>query len=342
MKRKRFALIGTGFWSTYQLSGWSEIDGVECVALCNRTASKAENLGKQFGIERIYTNPGEMLDSEELDFVDVAADISVHERISILALERGIPVICQKPFAPDLAAARRMIDASRINGTALLINENWRWQRQIRAFKDAIVTTMGDSLWRARMTFNSSFPVFDNQPFLKELDEFILMDVGTHLLDACRFLFGEISSLMCRTHKIQPGIAGEDAATLLMTTKSGATVSVEISYASRWSGECFPQTLCIAEGRDCAVELDSDFRIRVTTPAGTTETRHPPTEYPWMNPEYGIVHSSIVDCQRNLLSGIENASLAETNAEDNLKTLQAVRAAYESARQGGLVRPESY
>jgi predicted dehydrogenase len=50
----RFALLGTGFWSRYQLAGWRELGAeggdVECVALYNRTRSKAEALARAYGV----------------------------------------------------------------------------------------------------------------------------------------------------------------------------------------------------------------------------------------------------------------------------------------------------
>ena len=42
MNPLRFAILGTGFWARYQLAAWRELPGVECVALFNRTRSKAE------------------------------------------------------------------------------------------------------------------------------------------------------------------------------------------------------------------------------------------------------------------------------------------------------------
>jgi D-apiose dehydrogenase len=62
----------------------------------------------------------------------------------------------------------------------------------------------------------SGFPVFNNQPFLKELEQFILTDLGSHTLDTARFLFGEASSLYCQTRRIHADIRGEDVATIMM------------------------------------------------------------------------------------------------------------------------------
>ena len=56
--------------------------------------------------------------------------------------------------------------------------------------------------FKARVSFLSGFPVFDNQPFLMELDHFILTDMGSHVLDVVRFLFGECESLWCQTRAV--------------------------------------------------------------------------------------------------------------------------------------------
>ena len=338
MKTHRFAIIGTGFWARFQLAGWLELPGVECVALYNRTRSKAEALAAEFGIANVYDDAGKMLDKESIDFVDIITGEGTHEAFTRMAAQRKIPVVCQKPFAPNLESARRMLAVCREAGVPLLINENFRWQSGMRALKEMIDSGIIGEPWRARIVFNSSFPVFRNQPFLRELDRFLLMDVGVHLVDCARFLFGDIASLYCRTHKIHEDIKGEDAVSLLMGMENGMTVAVEISYASRWSGDCFPETLCFVEGRDASAELLSGFRARVTTKDGTQERVACPPSYPWADPEYAAVHASIVDCQRNLLKGLaEDEFHAETRAEDNIKTFEAVWRAYDSARDNAVV-----
>src|SRR5690606_39312970 len=73
-------------------------------------------------------------------------------------------------------------------------HENWRWQSPIRKVKELLDAGVIGNVFKARVTFCSAFPVFDNQPFLRELEEFILTDIGSHILDVCRFLFGDRKS----------------------------------------------------------------------------------------------------------------------------------------------------
>lgn len=60
--------------------------------------------------------------------------------------------------------------------------------------------------------------------------------------------------------------------------------------------------------------------------------------YSWADPRYAVVHSSIVDCQRDLLQHLSGQGCAETTGEDNLNTVRLVSAAYDSAASGETVR----
>ena len=76
----------------------------------------------------------------------------------------------------------------------------------------------------------------------------------------------------------------------------------------------------------------------VTTRTGTQIRRVPPPRFPWADPAYDVVHSSIVPCQANLLAAMRGEEPAETTGEDNLKTVQLVFASYESQARGETVR----
>jgi D-apiose dehydrogenase len=331
MNPARFAIFGTGFWSRYQLAAWRELPGVDCVALYNRTRSKAEQLAAEFHVPAVYDDPEDLLRREKPDFIDVITDVSTHRSFVELAAAHRIPVICQKPLAPTLADAAAMVAACQAAAVPLFVHENWRWQTPIRILKELLDTQPIGRIFRARVTYANSFPVFDNQPFLKTLDHFILMDVGTHVLDAIRMLFGEADTLVCRTARVHPDIRGEDVATVLLDMRSGATVTCELSYASRLEHERFPETFILIEGDRGSIELGPDFWLRLTTSTGTHAQRHPPPFHPWADPRYALAQVSGVACNANLLGALRGEHPAETTGVDNLETLRLVFGAYESA-----------
>lgn len=335
----RFAILGAGFWSHFQLAGWRELEGIECVAVYNRTRSKAEALARDFAVPAVYDDAEALLDQESLDFVDIITDVDTHSRFVHLAAQRGLPVICQKPMAPDLATAEQMVATCQAAGVPFLIHENWRWQTPIRAFKAALDSGRIGTPFRARIHYCSSFPVFDNQPALRELDQFILSDMGSHLFDAARFLFGEAHSLYCQTRHVHrdlkhEAVRGEDVATVLLSMDNDLTLTVEMSYASRTEIERFPETYIYVEGSAGFLELGPDFHLRETTAAGTHIRRVPPPRYAWADPAYDVVHSSIVACNADLLAALRGDHPAETTGEDNLKTVRLVFGSYTSAATG--------
>lgn len=334
MNELKFAVIGTGFWARFQLAAWSEVPQVRCVALCDKNRSKAEAMANQFGIGQVYDDAEKLLCEVQPDFVDIITNPNTHAPLVELCAQYKTPVICQKPMALDFATAKRMVETCHAANVPFFIHENFRWQTPMRELRNELNRGIIGAPFRARLQFNCSFPVFDNQPDLAELEQFILADVGSHLLDVARFLFGEAQSLYCQTQRIND-IRGEDVATVVLNM-NGVTVTVELSYASRLENERFPQTFALIEGENGSIELAPDFWLKTTTYSGMQTRRVAPPEYKWADPAYAVVHSSMVPCNKNILRGLRG-NFAETTGEDNLKTVQLIFAAYESARENKVI-----
>jgi len=336
----KFAIFGTGFWSLFQIPAWFEVGGVQPVAAYNRTIARANEVAQRFGIPRVYADPQELLENERdnLDFIDIITAVETHAPLVHLAARYNIPVICQKPMSTDLASAEGMAAAFRGSGVPFYIHENWRWQAPVREIKNILDSGVIGRPFRARIDMISGFPVFANQPFLKKLEQFILTDLGSHLLDTARFLFGEASSLYCQTDKVHRDIQGEDVATVMMRMGSGTAVTVNLAYGENFlEREAFPQTLFFIEGEQGSIDLYPDYWLQVTTKTGKNRRRIAPPRYAWADPAYEVVHSSIVACNANLLCGLKGEGTAETTGEDNLKTVRLVFAAYDSANHNRVI-----
>jgi predicted dehydrogenase len=332
MKPLRFALFGAGFWARYQLAAWREVPGAQCIAVCDRTLERA----KALGIPKVYSDPQELLRAEQPDFIDIVTDVGSHASLVALAASQGISVICQKPMACTLEEAESMVRSSLDANVPFLVHENWRWQAPIREIKRELEKGTIGRPFRARIQFSSDFPVFENQPGLRGVEEFIVADVGSHLLDVARFLFGEARSVACHTIRVREDIRGEDVATILLRMESGTAVVVELSYASRLRDARFPETYLTIEGDRGSLELGPGSVLHVS--GDRPESRPCPSpHYSWADPAYDLVHASIVPCHADLLRALKGAGSAETTGLDNLNTVRLVFAAYESARTGRTV-----
>ena len=343
MNKLRFAVFGCGFWARFQIGAWSEIEGVELVALYNRTLSKAKTLADMFQVPRVYDNPEELLQNEQLDFVEIITDVDTHARFTELAVKHGVKnIICQKPMAPSFEEAKRMVTLCRDAGVNLYIHENYRWQAPIRRFREIIDSGVIGKPFKARVSFLSGFPVFENQPFLAELDKFILTDMGSHILDVTRFLFGEVKTLWCQTRSINHGIKGEDLAVVTLKMKNNMPVYTEMSYASIVEHDSFSTVYILAEGEKGSVYLGPGFEIRTTTRGRTVSEMVKFPAYAWADPDYIVNHESGIPLSRNILADMLKEGKAENSGDDNFETVKLVWACYQSAASGKPVDMDSF
>jgi predicted dehydrogenase len=332
MATLRFAVLGTGFWSLYQIPAWFEVGGVELVAVYNRTVSKAERVAERFGVPRVYGDPEQLLQEETLDFIDIITEAPAHAPLVLLAAKYKVPVICQKPMAPDYATAQQMVAACKEAGIPFFVHENYRWQAPIRAVKQLVDEGQIGRLFRGRFQFVHALEpfVWKNQPMLKNLQRLIIADQGSHQLDLARFFFGEAQSIYCQHRRVRDDIVGEDVASI--TLRMGdAIVNVEMSFVSKTEWGHFPEELIYLEGTKGALELGPDFWIRLTTEDGTRLRRCVPPRYLWADPAYDVNHASMVPIHQDFLRALRTGEPPENTGEDNLKTMRLVYAAYESA-----------
>jgi predicted dehydrogenase len=338
MTTKKFAILGCGFWSQFQIGAWKEIEGAECVALYNRTKSKADELAKRFNIARVYDDAEDLLRCEMLDFIDIITDVDTHEKFTLLGAKYGVDVICQKPLAPSYEAAKRMIKATKDAGVRFYVHENYRWQPQFRRVKEILDSGIIGKAFRCETAFITAFPLFETQPFLAELEEFALTDQGSHQFDVLRYLFGEAETIYCEKQTVNPTIKGEDVTTSILKMKNGVVCIQKISFSSPLEKEIFPQTTLLIEGDKGSIRLDGEFEISITSPKGTTKEIVPMRAYPWQTDRLKPEPPSIVDINQNILDDMLGKGKAENTGDDNFETVKLVWAGYKSANTGEVVR----
>ena len=342
MTTKKFAIFGCGFWSQFQLGAWKEIEGAECVALYNRTKSKAEELATRFGVPRVYDDAEELLKNEKPDFIDIITDVDTHEIFTLLGAKYGVDVICQKPLAPSYEAAKRMMKATSEAGIRFYVHENYRWQPQIRRLKAILDSGVIGTPFRCNSLWNTAFPLFETQPFLATLEQFALTDQGSHQFDVLRYLFGEVATIYTQIQTVNPTIKGEDVATSLLRMKNGMVCVQQISFSSPLEKEVFPQILLVVEGNMGSVRLDADYNFAITVGSSTTYEKMQMQKYSWQTERLEPEPPSIVAINKNILNDMLGLEKAENTAADNFETVKLVWAAYESANTGKVVKLDEF
>ncbi|MCZ0963824.1 Gfo/Idh/MocA family protein [Paracoccus benzoatiresistens] len=323
------ALIGCGFFAQNQMHGWAGIEGVEIVAVCDRDPARRNETATRFGA-RPYADAAEMLAAEDLDFVDIATTVASHRPLVELAAQAGVHVICQKPFAETMEDARAMIAAVDAAGKILMVHDNFRWQSAVRAAIQAVRDGAIGTPFFGRVSFRSGYDVFSGQPYLATDPRFIIQDLGIHILDVARALFGDVTTLSATTRRINSKIRGEDVATMLLEHENGVTSVVDCSYATKRQPETFPETLLEIDGDKGTLRLDAGYRLVIQT--GAEEVRDvAPAVLPWAERPWHNIQKSVQLIQQHFVDCLRSGMQPETSGHDNLKTLALVEAAYQSA-----------
>jgi D-apiose dehydrogenase len=334
MAELRGGLIGCGFFSINHLHGWRDVEGASIIALCDRDPARLALAGDQFGIARRYADAAQMLADERLDFVDVATTVASHRPLVELAARHGVAAICQKPFALSMADARAMVEACEAAGVPLMVHENFRWQSPIQALRARLdAGAIGKPFW-GRVSFRSAYDVFSGQPYLAKGERFIIEDLGIHILDIARCLFGDVARLTARIARVNPAIRGEDVATMLLDHESGVSSIVDCSYATRLAVEPFPETLVEIDGALGSIRLGQGYEMRVTGKQGSQMHDVSPRLLSWATRPWHNIQESVQAIQQHWVDCLREGREPATSGRDNVKTLALVEAAYRSASSG--------
>ncbi len=186
------------------------------------------------GCERVYADPEEMLDREELDAVYVFGDNRGGAAQACAALVRGIPALVEKPMASTLAGADAMLAASRTHDASLMINWPFAWWPQLQhAFHMAAAGDIG-------RVFSTKYRSAHNGPWELGCSEFFcdwlydserngagaLMDYCCYGAALARYMLGSPSRVTGVTNRlVKDFVAQEDNAILVLTYPDAMAVT---------------------------------------------------------------------------------------------------------------------
>ena len=121
MKEVKVGVVGLGRFGRLHTRTLSELPGCRVSALCEIDRPTLEGCGKEYGVEGLYTDLEAMLDSEELDAVDVVTDEPSHGWQVMSCLEHGRAVFVEKPLATDSSEAEAVASMSRDTGLPVVV-----------------------------------------------------------------------------------------------------------------------------------------------------------------------------------------------------------------------------
>lgn len=110
----RVGLIGAGFNTRYRhIPGFQSIDGVEVVAVANRTRQSGQRIADEFNISTVYDDWRTLLEDDSIDAVCIGTWPYMHRTLTLAALEKDKHVLCEARMATNAQEAHDMLNAAK-------------------------------------------------------------------------------------------------------------------------------------------------------------------------------------------------------------------------------------
>jgi predicted dehydrogenase len=340
------------------------------MVLCDQKADLAANEAARYGYEEYCTDWRELAADARIDVFDNCGPDPVHPEPCIAALEHGKHVICEKPMAVSVEQARRMRAAAAAANGKAMCTFNYRFFPAVRLAKDLIADGKIGTIYQCRIHY---LQMAGHDPSLPPEKAWYsawphsggLQGIGSHAIDQCRFLVGEITSVsaLVRTFNkdralpsagCPADVTADEGAAAVLEFQGGAIGVLESSVVAtgrknylaweingskgslRWDLE-HPNSLfaCLAQPGDASLLGFTEISV--------TESCHPYVGAWWPHGHnIGWEHSHIIEKFHFLDAVAHDKPLHPCQAtfEDGYRVAVLIDAMRESSRTGRRVEIE--
>ena len=199
------AIVGTGTMGRQYAESLSRIEGVRLAAVVGRTIESARRLAEPYG-GRPFASFEEMVRSgTRPDVVCVALPIDLHQTFTIRAAEAGAHVVCEKPIAPSVSDAMRMIHACERNGVRLFVGHVLRFFPEYADVHHHVRAGTIGEVGVAHLKRYNLHPPSDSWFADDSKSGGVIFDLMIHDIDFIRWTIGEVRSVFAFRQKA-PGV----------------------------------------------------------------------------------------------------------------------------------------
>ena len=339
---RRVAMVGAGYFAQFHLEGWRDA-GAPVAALCDLHLVRADTLAQRFDVASRFTDVNAMLDAVRPELLDIVLPPQAQAAVVHAALERRIPVICQKPFGVDMAQARAMTQAAKAQATPLVVHENFRftpWFREAHRLIDAgHLGEVYSISFRLRPGDGQGPGAYlDRQPYFQTMPQLLVRETAVHFIDTFRFLLGDVVAVSARLRRLNPVIRGEDAALIVFEFERQRSGLFDGNRLNDHVAENPRRTMgeMWLEGSAGVLRLDGDARL-------WWKPHHAPEhEHRYERGGAGAFGGACTALQAHVLAHLRDGRPIENAAADYLVNLEIQEAIYHSHATGQRVEMATF
>ena len=224
-KKIKFAIVGCGSIGKRHIAVVDAAEDAELAAICDIEEQRCKELSEAYGGIPYFTDYATMLNSIEVDVINICTPHGLHAEMSIDAANAGKNILVEKPMALNVADCHRMIEAAKENGVKLMVVKQNRYNVPIALTKKAlesgflgkIFMVQCNVLWnRHQGYYNDS-----NWRGSSKLEGGALHTQVSHFIDLMIWWFGDVVDAKTDIATLNHTIEIEDCGQTLLKFKSG-------------------------------------------------------------------------------------------------------------------------
>ncbi|MFQ6041147.1 MAG: Gfo/Idh/MocA family protein [Candidatus Poribacteria bacterium] len=332
MGNKTCLMVGAGGMGGGWISRFREkfSDRVRIIGLVDVNQEILKSQGEVLGLgkNQLFTDFNEACEKAPADFCGIAIPPEFHSPAAIAAMENGMPVICEKPIADTLDAAKAMVRTSQKQGLPCAIIQNYRYapnkQELVRIREEGRLGRLQHIIGRYACDYRRYGSW--GKSWRHDMDFSLLFEASIHHLDMLRFLSGGDCETLC-------GFGWNPEWSSFKHYSSGAYLmkmdnKVHAFYEGNSSAagilNCWHSEYYRAEFEEGTVEIARGNEMKIHKAGRETEIYDAPN-MPFSGHDY------LFDEFLNWLDGGEPSA---TRIEDNIKSFAMIIAAMEATIDG--------
>lgn len=338
--RLRVGLIGAGLIARQaHIPAWADNDGAELAWIVDNREEAVRQTAEEWEIPNWTTDYRDLLASKEVDAVDICLPTEAHVEVALAFLNQGCHVLVEKPVALSIEEVKAMNRAALEAGSTLMVAENWPFSTAMRRVNEIL---RGDEPWEPIMlqaSHESALRILPKEPPARQVADQgrlgYLFVAGIHTLNLARELIGEFDQITAYATPYEQGpyYPLDTDVALAARFRNGSVGSFNFTGRSRHLGERKLSFKLIADRGVIEFDVYSGW-VRCTADGSRTTYEIEGPSVGFGNPALGYTEeiAHFVEC-------ISTGKKPRTSADDQLRTLAVVLAAYRSLETGTSVNP---
>jgi myo-inositol 2-dehydrogenase/D-chiro-inositol 1-dehydrogenase/scyllo-inositol 2-dehydrogenase (NAD+) len=323
LRTTKLGLIGIGGIGQLHLKHALRLANAEVCSVAD-TAKNALDRAKALGVKNTYTDFNVLLKDPQLDAVLIALPTHLHLQCARAAAEAKKHVLLEKPIGVTVEEAKEVISSAERNSVKLMMGYPMRFNRHFLKLKEDMSNGLLGDVETAHATYvcagpfvhradgHSPAPVPDWWFNTKQTGGGVLVDLGCHIINLMRMLFGEVVDIKGQFgHRYNMDF--EDSAMVLARFSSGTLAAINVGWFSQ---EYLLQLNLLGTVRNASVE-------HMPPPSLATA-------YQMLTKGITTFNQPHFDELQYFVNCIQNDSVPSSTGLDGLRDLEAISAAYKN------------